>query len=129
MPYDSYDNVVSGNDLGGNDLNTGGTHTTMGDLSLNALLGLTNGNTIENNVILSDSPIAPAVFELGSNNIFTSNVIESLAGAPLFDWDGTISSDTSYWSQTVSSTDKFSGVPLTAPPAGVTPSFLFPAGL
>ncbi len=126
--YDSYNNTVSDNDIGGNDLDPDHTHTTMGDLCLNTLLGLTNDNTIQGNAILSTSSVAPAIFVLGSNNTFLSNVIENLAGGPIYDWQGLIGAQTTGWGQYTSSTNTPSGVPLTAPPAGVTPSFLFPTG-
>ncbi len=128
--YDSYDNVVSGNDVGGNELNSGGTHTSAGELMVNQLLGLAYGNTFKNNVALSDSS-APAMFvnsPSSQKNVFSSNVFENLTGGPIYDWNETIGSTLATWDTLANSNDKFSGVPLTPLPTGVTPSFSFPAG-
>ena len=131
--YDSYNNLITANTVGGNELNSGGSHSRMAELVLNESFDLTSNNTVSDNVLIGASANSPAVFVDGpsstSGNNFIANVLENLGGGSIYDWNGAIGSSLSFWQQAAGSTDQFSGVPLTAPPAGITPSFLFPTGL
>ncbi len=131
--YDSYSNLISNNTVGGNELNSGGSHSIMGEFVLNEALNLTSNNTISGNVLIGVSASSATVYVDGpssaNGNKFIANILENLGGGSIYDWNGIGGSSLSFWQQSAGTTDQFSGVTLTAPPAGVTASFLFPTGL
>ena len=130
--YDSRSNVINGNETFDNELDPGQSHTVRGELVMITSSNLTTGNTIENNILLSASTNSQAVFLDGASstggNGFTSNVLESLVGAAIYDWAGNIGNTLSFWQNVAGSSNTFTGAPITNP-TGITANYLFPSGM
>lgn len=115
--YDSYDNTVTGNFAAADELDPGHTHTRKAELLLNESQNFTYGNTISDNTLLSAFAAVPAVYGdsnvASGANIFSGNVLESLAHDLLFAWGLKTGTSQSQWQQ-YAPTDKTSGIPMFA---------------
>jgi hypothetical protein len=86
-------------------------------------------NTINTNVFLSDLAGAAAVnmeVPVSSNNAFHGNIEENSARSEVYDLNGTVGNTLTYWNSSMSATDSFSGVIVSAP--GGTYDYTFKSG-
>ena len=126
--YDSTGNVIRNNVLAGNAVDPAHTHSINADLVLNESLGLTTGNDIGANTVLSLRPAGVAVFvdraAFVAGNAFSGDVLENLAGPGIYDVAGLVGADIHAWNAH-GAADRFSGVALSTPTSGMAYGYAF----
>jgi parallel beta-helix repeat protein len=129
--YDSGANTVTGNVVGDNAADSGGTHRIHADLSLYDTVGLTSRNAFSANVVLSFKAGGVAVSvtaqSMKAGNSFAGDVMENAAGGDVFDAGGRLGANASQWNRIMAAADHFSGVPLSPPAQGESFAYRFAA--
>jgi parallel beta-helix repeat protein len=127
--YDSAHNSVSGNVVGDNAADSGGTHAIRAEISLNDSIGLTRDNVFSGNTALSFIGGGEAVYvdadTIRAGNSFSGDVLANAAGGEVFQAGATLGTSASVWNALMGARDAFSGVPLSALVAGEVLGYTF----